>query len=250
MKNMQYQLIALLFIVLTCSQFGYSQDPLMSGLWYEVYKVYPPLSITKEKLSEAQTLLDLNKNYKSAWVREYLSVEISAIHEGRPKKATGKNSTLSQEQKDLMNKADVGTAISVVVQYIPENNLKQNDPKQMDFTFVLDPEIEAKYADGSQQLKEYLKEKAIDKIPEGQFKGFDLVVVKFTISEEGEIINPHLFETAKDKQTNALLLETIRNMPCWKPAEYANGTKVKQEYALAIGNKESCVMNLLNIRQD
>ena len=38
-------------------------------------------------------------------------------------------------------------------------------------------------------------------------------------------------------------------MPSWKPAAYANGMKVKQDFVLTVGDMTSCVVNLLNIRQ-
>ena len=90
----------------------------------------------------------------------YISVEILTSYKGGIRKAVSKNDTLRQEQKDIMNMADLGTDISVKVQYIPDNTLKHNDPKEI------------------------------------------------------------------------------------------NGIKVKQEFVLTVGNMESCVIPLLNIRQD
>ncbi len=261
MKNIQNKLIVLLFIALAFPHPGSSQDSLTNELSYEVNRVYPHISITKEKLNEAHTLIDLNNEandlnlyYKSSWIREYISVEILTSYKGKIRKAVSKNDTLSQEQKDIMNMADVGTDISVKVQYIPENTLTHNDIKEIDFSFTVDPESEAKYPGGQQQLKQYLKEKAIDKIPDGSFKNYDLTAIKFTINEEGKIIDAHVFEseyqTYKNEKIDKLLLETIRNMPCWKPAEYSNGIKVKQEFVLTVGNMENCVIPLLNIRRD
>ncbi|MFT7606499.1 MAG: hypothetical protein ACI8VT_004102, partial [Saprospiraceae bacterium] len=256
MKNIQK--IVLLFIALAFSYPGSSQDSLTNELRYEVNRTYPSISIAKEKLKEAHTLIDLNEannlhlHYRPAWIREYISVEISASNKGILRKAVSENDTLSQEQKDIMNMADVGTDISVNIQYIPENTLKHNDAKEIDFKFTVNPESEAIYAGGQQQLKQYLKENAIDKIPTGSFKGYDLAAVKFTINEEGKIIDAHIFgpefQTSKDEKIDKLLLETICNMPNWKPAEYANGTKVKQEFVLTVGNMENCVIPLLNIR--
>jgi len=45
-------------------------------------------------------------------------------------------------------------------------------------------------------------------------------------------------------------LETIQKMPCWKPAKYANGTTVKQDFVLTVGNMENCIMPMLNISRD
>ncbi len=250
MKNIQHKLIALLFIALALPYPASSQGSSAFEPEYEVNRIYPYISITEEKLNSVQTLIDINEHYKSSWIREYISVEISASYEGRTKKAISKNETLSQEQKDLINMADLGTDIAVKVQYMPENALKNNDIKEMPFTFTIDPKSDAKYPGGQQQLKQYLKDNAMAKIPDSNFKRYNLTALKFTINEEGQIIDAHVFETSKDKKIDDLLLEAISNMPSWKPAEYANGTKAKQDFVLTVGDHESCVINLLNIRKD
>ena len=250
MRNIQNKLIVLLFITLAFPHPGSSQDSLTNELRYEVNRIYPYISITKEKLNEAHTIIDLNTYYESSWIREYISVELLTSHKGRIKKAVSKNDTLSQEQKDNMNMADLGTDIAVKVQYIPENTLTHNDIKEISFTFTVNPESDATFSGGQQKLEQYVKDNSIDKISDTSFKKFTLAAIKFTINEEGHIIDAHVFESCKDGKTDELLLETISNMPGWKPAEYSNGSKVKQEFVLLVGDFENCVINLLNIRQD
>jgi len=254
MKTIHNQLIVLFLIILAVPQFGSAQDNSTTELNFEVNRIYPSISIAKEKLKEANTLLDLNKDYKSSWVRSYISVEVVASHNGQVKKAVNKNNILSQEQKNLMNEADEGTDIAVVVQYLPENTLKQNDSKTLKFKFTVEPESEAVYVGGTPQLNQYIKEHAIDEIPEGSFQNYDLAIIKFTVNEEGAVMDAHIFEPLnrqpKDEKIDKFLLETICTMPNWKPAEYANGKKVKQEFALTVGNHKSCVINLININPD
>lgn len=261
MKNIQIKLLIILAIILIYPHLVFSQDSMTNELSYEVYRIYPYITITKDKLSEAYTISDfkheandLNLDYKPSWVKEYISVEILTNYKGRILKAVSENDTLSQEQKHMMKMADAGSDISVKVKYLPNNTLKHNDPKELDFTFTVDPESEAKFPGGLQQLKKYLKENAIDKIPRTSFKNYDLLAVKFTIAEDGEIINAHVFgseyQVSKNRKTENLLLEVIRNMPCWKPAEYSDGTKVKQDFVLAVGNLGNCMVHLLNIQRD
>ena len=258
MKNNFVSMIFLLFALLP---FGISQDSLSNDLHFEVNKVYPFVSISNEKLNEAQTLSDLHDGvnklghyYKSSWIREYISVEILTIHNGTTKKALSKNDTFTKEQKNNMMTAEPGTDILVKVKYIPENNLKHNEIKELDFSFTIDPVKDAAFVGGQQQLKQYLKEKAIEKIPAGSFKDYDLAAIQFTVNEDGEIVNAHVFEsfyqTYDNEKVNKLLLETIRDMPCWTPAEYANGDKAKQDFVLIVGNKENCIVNLLGVRQN
>jgi hypothetical protein len=250
MKTTQYTLLLLLLSLFAFPKLGFSQSNLTAELEYEVNRVYVPLSISNEKLQDAETINDLNTHCKASWVKEYISVEISTIHKGKTKTVASKNNVLSQKQKDNMMSADVGSDISVNIKYIPDNTLKNKKAKETHFSFIVNPENQAKYSGGQQELKQYLKDNAILKIPAERFKGWDLAVVKFTVTEKGQVIKAHIFETSKDEQTDKLLLETIKNMPNWKPAQYSNGTKVAQEFVLTVGNMENCIVNLLNIRRD
>jgi len=248
------KLILLLLTALALPYFSTAQDNVVFELGYEINRVSPPVSISKEKLVEAQSLIDLDEYYKSSWVKEYIAVEILASHNGEIKKALSPNDILSQEQKDLMQTADLGTMITVNVQYLPDNNLKHNDIQKMDFTFMVDPETDAAYPYGNQQLKQYLKEQIIDKIPADSFTQYNLSAVNFTIDEEGQITNAQIYNTdlydpEKDKKIDKILLETVCNMPKWKPAAYADGTNIKQHFVLTAGDHTSCIINLLNIRK-
>lgn len=240
----------LVLILLAFPHLVSSQEGLANELSYGVHRIYPPISISKEELKEAVTLMDLDKKYKSSWIREYISVEILASCNGRIQKALSKSDVLSREQKDIIHTADVGMDISVKVLYLPENTLKQNAPKEISFSVAIEPENEATYPGGQQALQQYLKEKTINNIPAGHFEEYQLAAVTFTVNEEGQITDPKVSWSSNDEKIDELLLETICNMPNWKPAAYANGVKVKQEFALMVGSMESCAVNLLNIRRD
>lgn len=241
MKNIILSLFLIHIVVI-----GFSQDELS----YEVNVNFPALSISKNQLKEANSLIDLNKHYKPSWVREYISVQISTSYQGKIQNAVSTDDMLSQEQKDLMDEADEGSEIMVNVQYIPENNLKNNEPKEIDFAFIINPEIEAQFVGGHQQLDQYLKDKVIDKIPKNTFTGYDLGVIKFAIDEEGQVIDAHIFWSSNHEEIDQLLLSTIANMPCWIPASYTNGKKVKQEFAFTVGNHKNCTIHTLNIHKE
>ncbi|MDP1621868.1 MAG: hypothetical protein Q8M08_05975 [Bacteroidales bacterium] len=146
MKNIRNKLILLLFIALAFPHPGSSQENLPNQTRFEVHRIYPPVSITKEKLLEARTLVDINRYYKLSWIREYISVVVLTSDKGRIRRAVSKNDTLSRKQKEIMKMADVGTDISVKVRYIPENILPHNDIKEINFTFTVEPENEARFS--------------------------------------------------------------------------------------------------------
>lgn len=247
MKN---SFVIFLLLLLVFPHLGSAQDLSGNEPGFEVNRIHPYISITRDALTAARTLSDLNEHYKPSWIREYITVEILTTYKGQLRKAVSNQETLSQEQKDHMNTADVGTDISVKVRYIPDNTLKQNNPKELHFTFSVDPDNEATYPGGKQQLNAYLKEQAIDRIPANTFRDYDLTAVKFAIDEEGHVMDAHIFWSSEDEKTNRLLLETICNMPNWKPATYVDGTKVRQEFVWTVGSMENCMINLLNIRRD
>ena len=228
---------------------GTAQDNSNQEIAYEVNQVYQPLSISKEQLNKAETLMDLNALYKPAWIKKYYSVKLWVKQGGKLKKVVGKSAFLTLKQKNLLQQADVGTDIMVEVDYLPNNTLKHNEPKTIHFSFLVNPETRATYAEGSEALNQYLQVHAMDKIQALDFDKTRLAVVKFAIDENGQVQNATIVETSKNKEVDALLTAAIAKMPNWKPAQYANGTAVAQEFVLTVGNLESCVMNLLNVRR-
>ncbi len=239
--------IPLTLLLLTFIQGAFSQEEPASPLHFEVQRVYPSFWITREKLRQAQTLNDLNKHYKPSWVRMYISVEVTTKEGGEKKLAVGGNDTLSREQKNIMMSADPGEEISVVIRYMPDNMLLNNEPKEERFTLAVEPVKSATYKGGQKQLRRYLKEEAIAWIAEGTFVNYDLSAIKFTIDEEGRVIDAEIFWPFEKKKVDELLLEVICNMPAWIPAEYADGTRIKQKFVLLVGNMKNCAVQMLNI---
>lgn len=254
MKRIQNTLFVLLWITLLFAQKGIAQVDALEKIEYEIKRVYPRLTISKQKLDNAHILSDLNERYKTSWVRKYIGVDIHTIHQGKIKNTHSPNDVLTKEQKDHMQSADTGSKIVVMVEYIPENTLTSNEVKVMEFDFVVDADRAASYTGGSQLLNQYLKQNAIDKIPSGTFKNYDMTAIQFSIDHEGQIVDAQVFDPSYfpniDNKVDQLLLETICNMPIWQPAAYANGIRVKQDFVLTVGNMENCVINLLNVNQD
>ncbi|MEQ1745844.1 MAG: energy transducer TonB [Saprospiraceae bacterium] len=241
MKKNHLLLIALLSI---CHVFnGFAQNELK----FEVNNVLPFISIQENKLAEVHSLTDLDKRYPTSWVKEYVSVEVSAFKNGTVSKASGSSDVLNQAQKELIRLADRSSDIAVTVLYLPENELKNNTVKQYEFKVTVMPE-NASYAEGAEQLIQYLQKNSIEKIDAGSFTGYDLAAIKFTVTEQGNISDVRVALPSKDAKIDEMLVMAISKMPNWKPAEYANGLKVKQDFVLTVGNMENCMVNTLNIR--
>jgi len=219
-------------LLLLISYTGFSQD-----LSYEIHGTYER-PIHKEKLTTAETLSDLVNGYPSSWImiNDYISTEITATNNGTVNKAMSVNETLSQQQKDLLATADLGTDVILEVAYRYKNAaIDQIDVRNMLVTQTVVPEIEAQYVGGYQELKEYLKKNAIDKISEADTKAMKPVLLRFTINEEGEVTNPEMHMSSDIDKIDKLLLKTIQKMPKWKPAQTSNGTLVKQDFEFSVG---------------
>lgn len=242
MKKNQILLIVLLSI--GCAFNSFAQNDLK----FEINKVLPFFSIQENKLDKINTLSDLDKRYPTSWVKEYIFVEISAYKNGTQTKVSGISDVLNQEQKELIRLADRSSDIAVSVMYLPENSLKNNTVKQYDFKVTIMPDKNAVYSTGAKQLIQYLQKNSIVNIEAGSFTGYDLTAIKFTITEQGHITDIQVALPSKDKKIDEMLVTAISKMPNWKPAEFSNGLKVKQNFVLTIGNMENCMVNLLNIR--
>ncbi len=220
------------------------------SLHFDVLRVYPPIAPTRAELESAQALPDLNPHFRSEWIRSYISTSVTTLQNGIIKTDFGNSELLTQKQKTAILSADIGSEVRVSIKYLPENNLRDNEPKEMHFTFVQEPESEAAFPEGKQKLLQYLKKNAIEKIPDGTFEGYDLATIGFSINEEGNITDARVIWPFKDPNIDKLLLEAVRNMPDWKPGHYANGKRVKQEFAFTVGNMNNCITNTLNIRKN
>lgn len=251
--------IILLLVVLGISAHTLAQDILAGDIRFEVRKIDPPLSITQQQAEKAHRLADLNNEanaldlfFKPSWIRSYVSLEVIANQHNMQRRATGKNDILTAEQKDIILNADAGTPIAVHIQYFPENTLSHNDVRTLDFELNIKPLRDARYSGGQQKLEDYLAINAVHKIPGGSFLPTDYAAVLFTISESGKVIDARVFDSGyqsnPNESANAILLEAVRQMPSWEPAEFCKGTVIKQNYVFVVGNLESCINNLISFR--
>lgn len=238
------QILFTVLLSIGCAFNSFAQNDLK----FEINKVLPFISVQENKLDKINTLTDLDKRYPTSWVKKYISVEISAYKNGTQTKASGTSDVLNQAQKELIRLADRNSDIDIIVTYIPENSLKNNTEKQYDFKVTIVPDKNATYSEGAEQLIQYLQKNCIANIEAGSFTGYDLTAIKFAITEQGNITDIRVAMPSKDAKIDEMLVAAISKMPNWKPAEFSNGLKVKQNFVLTIGNMENCMVNLLNIR--
>ena len=213
-------------------------------------------AVKDEKLFDAKLLSDVIDGYPANWITNYVSVEIEVICNGKVIKAVSSGDALSTEQKNILRKADMASDIFINVKYQYKNpaiDHVENNKMNVEMTVV--PETEAQYIGGEKEMRNYLRENAINKIPESCYKivrpfqqqfqqqtqpQFKLqTLIRFTVNEEGEITAAKIVKTSADKEIDKLLLDAINKMPKWKPAKDAKGVNVKQEFEFSVNGGRS-----------
>lgn len=251
MKNNQFFSKSIFSFICLCTFYcatSLAQQDTLSDFSYQINRVQKYVSISPVELENANTLSDLYHHYKSEWVKEYKYVKMIATVNDRDEVVTTDNDQVTQEQKELLNSIDMGSEVRVIVSYLPDNNLNNNEVREMDFAFRIDPINEAKYTNGKEKLDLYIKENILSKVTVKDVPQYQVAAVKFTVNEEGHIVDANIESASKTPEADELLLKTICDMPSWKSAQYADGTKTKQEFVLTVGDHYSCTMNTLDIK--
>lgn len=191
--------------------------------------------VSKEMVNDARTLMDINPGYPSTWISDYISSEIIVSSKGKTRIASGINDLFTPGQLDILKSADPGTDIKFEVKYKSFNSINNKvEINEMKFAVSLAPAFEAEFPGGNAQLKAYLKENAFLKVPATNLA--QQAIVKFLVNEKGEINQVKIIQSSRDEKLDQLLLNTIANMPRWKPATDKSGLKVKQEFVFRVGN--------------
>ena len=237
-------------IVTICVTTVSAQDNDSSKFDYQINRVQKYVSISPVQLDKATTLNHLNHYCKTEWVKEYKSVDMTVVVKGKKNIVSTANDKLTTTQKQLIQSADIGSDIDVIIHYIPDNNLSGNKIEEMDFSFRIDPEQEASFIGGKNQLDKYIEKTIINKVTIDDVAQYQVAAIKFTIDEEGHVVDAHVAQASKNKDADKLLLKSICEMPNWQSAKYSDGTTTKQEFVFTIGDPYSCTMNMLDIKSE
>ncbi len=179
------------------------------------------------------------ENYEK--VIDFVSVEISAVCQGKNLKSQCSRKTLTPEQKNILNSADLGTDIRIKIKFkykyqAIEDLDNGSKVREGEYIVTVVPETEAEYPGGFKQMTEYIKKNIINKIPEkGISKKIQQAVLEFTVNEEGQIIDTKISSTSTDPKIDKLILDATNKMPKWKPAQNSKGVKVKEEFSIQFG---------------
>jgi len=175
------------------------------------------------------------------YIFSYDSVEISVNSHGKVLTSQNISDALTTEQKNILNTADLGADIRIKIKFKFKNDTNEkydsdSNISEGEYEVTVIPENEAEYPGGFKKFTEYLTENVINKIPTLASEKIQQAIVKFTVDEEGQIVDAKILKTSTDPQLDELLLDATNKMPKWTPAENSEGIKVKQEFSIPLGS--------------
>jgi TonB family protein len=178
-------------------------------------------------------------NFK--YLISYVSVDISTICNGKVLSSQNSSDILTSEQKTILVLAEPGTDIKIKIKFRFNNEAIDHASavdkiKEGEYVVTVIPQTEAEYPGGFNAFSEYFIKNVFNIIPEqSAAESLQQAVLKFTISEEGQIVNARMSKTSTDPKIDELILEATNKMPRWMPAQNSKGMKIKQEFSIPLG---------------
>lgn len=231
-------------------QVGLAQEASTYDISCQVERVAPHLTISKPELLAAESITDLTEYYKPEWVAEYIRVNIATSHNGKEIVHTAPDDKLTAAQKESFATMDNGGPVTVSVTYIPDNTLSIKEEATHEFALLVDPDREAMFPGGNEKLKAYLDKYQLTEKASGVVAQYLLSAVSFTVDSRGNVVDVKMAQTTENEDLDKLLVDAACNMPQWTPATYADGTTTEQDFVLSLGDRSSCLVNVLNIKRD
>lgn len=178
---------------------------------------------------------------------DYLSVNITSTHNGKTLTAHSSNDQLSLDQKRVLATADLNTNITIKVKFKYKdlaNDASGYEAKIIEgnVSVTVVPETEAQFPGGYTELRNQLTKSVMSKLPSGgaaenmYADKISRTVVKFTVNEEGKVMDASISTTSTDPFLDILLVDAIYHLPKWKPAKNAKGQTVKQQFHFSMGS--------------
>ena len=197
--------------------------------------------VKKEKVNEARLMSEIIPDYPQEYyskILNYVSVDITAMCDGKMITSKSKSDVLTDEQKNMLVNADLGMDVIIEIKFQykdPANDICGGGGKikSMNMGVTVVPETEAEYPGGFKQIPIDLAKNVISKISDTiTSEKVRLAIVTFAVNEQGKIVNAKITKSSTSDEVDKLLLEAASNMQNWIPAQNSKGIKVKQEFCV------------------
>jgi TonB family protein len=177
----------------------------------------------------------LCENYEE--IITYSAIEILTTNQGKIHSSKSVTNILTSEQKKNLTDADINTDIRIKIKFNYKSwvvaTREQGKIKEGEYAATVIPQTEANYPGGFQALGNYITEQVVNKISiKDAAEKIRKAIVKFTINENGQLVDATLSSSSTDPKIDRLILDAIYKMPAWDPAVDAKGVSVKQEFII------------------
>lgn len=199
--------------------------------WNKVYA----RSIDKSTLLVSNKIDDMIEDYPASWIEHYTSVWIKSGLGEEHLSLMSESNELTPEQRSLLKDFDIGTSFEVVVNFQRTNPVtREIIYERLNVTLTVVPEKEAEFPGGYERLIAYFEDN-LRQYEGKQPDDLNLMGIKFSIGEDGQAEGIHESRTSGDEEVDRYMVEMVKNMPAWTPAEDAGGKPVKQSFELIYG---------------
>jgi len=195
-------------------------------------------TISSESIENAKTLKDVFPRFREDWMKEYLSVEIQTICNEEQVSIFGKNNTLTIEQLSILNQADASSRITLIVEYVPNNDLPR-EVKTYDEYVIVAPTKNAVFDEADPNGANYIQESLIANLSDEELKELHQMKIHFTVDAEGKVNESCFSEPSHVDALNKKMMEALYAINTWKPAKTASGNSVSQTLEFIV-TKDLC----------
>lgn len=191
---------------------------------------------TVGEIQKANKLSDFVYGYPSNWIKHYDGVKLVSIYGTNMQSAEGTDEILNDAQKKLIMALEPGSLVKVLVDYQKANPATQEmEARTLDLAIQVKPDIEAEFGVRKDDVVMYLNGECLNTAKSELEMNFEGTTIFFTVNENGSVQDVKFEASTGNEKVDKLIKESLLNMPQWKPAELANGTKVKQTFQLFLG---------------
>lgn len=194
-------------------------------------------TVTKEKLTQAKTIIDILPAEATQSLKDYNWVNVSVLNDDQEIREIGVSEVLNAAQVELLQSIDYSTNF-----FIKANCKRVDDYTnatrnyQLIYYITTVPEKEAQYKGGKSAMINYLKENSKKEVANTTKDQLKSGKVSFIVTNEGTISGTQLESTSGYPSVDEKMLELIQNLPGeWEPANNARGEKVAQKLFFSFG---------------
>lgn len=193
-------------------------------------------SITKKVMLDANSIADFIPNYPSNWIKNYKSVILKVEEEQKQWSSVGSSDQLTIDQKEMLEKAPIGSVLEIEVKYLTENAATHVlEERSMNYQLVIKPHTEAAFGSVESDVFTYIKKNSFSFLMDEKYDVNQALQAEFYVAKDGKAHFLEFIKETENPRINAHIVSLINEMPKWQSAKDVSGKSVKQIFKLSIG---------------